>query len=75
MAYSIEEYEERWATAFRAAGHEFVMDDYVEEGQEPQIDWFRVAYGHHNGPECKKCGWTACEWCVKPENIPPCKGG
>lgn len=35
------------------------------------VDAFVTDHGHHNGPKCTVCGYTACWHCV--EVPPPCK--
>lgn len=63
-----DKYQSAFEAAFRAAGHEFVLNDRGEP------DWLAHAPNGHNGPECAACGWHCCMWCSGPEKIPKCEG-
>lgn len=45
-------------------------DDDSTYGDE--VDIFALEYGHHNGPECKKCGFSFCHHCTSEFDIEPC---
>lgn len=37
--------------------HDWVLNEHGD------IDFWRLAEGYHNGPECIRCGQTFCEHC------------
>ena len=67
MVETFDEYEKRWDRAFLKQGHRFRM---AEDGP----DRFVTSTPGHNGPGCRVCGWSACWYCCKPEDIPKCEG-
>jgi hypothetical protein len=38
------------------------------------IDIFALSHGYHNGPECKKCGYSFCQHCDCEFDVPHCTG-
>ena len=59
----------KWMEEFRAKGHEPILND---DGDGGGLDLFVTSHGFHNGPGCKKCGWTGCMHCIRSEKIPEC---
>ena len=51
---------------------EFKEHDWYRD-EDGNIDEFAMEYGYHNGPACKRCGYSFCEHC-KPNgwNEEPC---
>lgn len=41
--------------------------------EDGEIDEFAMSVGFHNGPVCKRCGYSFCHWC-EPDgwNAEPC---
>lgn len=33
--------------------------------EDGDIDFLASGFGYHNGPRCKKCGYSFCEHCQK----------
>lgn len=53
--------------------HEEYPEHDWETDEDGNIDEFAMDYGFHNGPACKRCGYSFCEHC-KPNgwNDEPC---
>ena len=49
-------------------------DDYKDEESEyaDKVNIFAYSVGYHNGPECKKCGYSFCHHCRSEFDIPKC---
>jgi hypothetical protein len=65
---TFDEWKAEWWAAFKAAGHEPELD------KDGEPDSFFRSGGHHNGPGCRRCGWSCCMHCTMPEKIPACSG-
>lgn len=74
MSDSFDDWQDEWMKAFREAGHEPVLEPTDEWGDlgEERVDYFYTSGGHHNGPGCRKCGWSCCMHCVPAKRIPLC---
>lgn len=49
-------------------------EDYDEDSEYGNsIDIFAYEMGYHNGPQCKKCGYSFCEHCLSEFDVPECK--
>jgi hypothetical protein len=57
-----------WFDALVAQGHTPVLNECGD------LDVFVCNVGHHNGPGCSTCHWDDCWHCLKPTDIPKCKG-
>lgn len=64
-----------WERAMRAKGHEPIMSVGLE-GQ-PELNYWAWSSrdSSHNGPRCKKCGWSCCWHCSGVESITECECG